>query len=203
MKLLKEKLKRHVGHDLTCVWYGDINAPRDICIECLDCNEVLVSCETIENGFMVNNIRKVADDKPTNIEGYFHVNFYPVATLIQSLYEMKGCNCGGLCHIVVDKDNIYDDCLDSVLELCELEENKDREDTEICSAICKMMKRMSFYQRATLFFMMINAPITNYSDCEPNSVFRHMFEDKIPECYKMFDYRHEFHEEDDNHPEKE
>lgn len=43
-----EKLKNHIGHDIVCVAYGDIDNPVDICIECEDCNEVLVSAETYE-----------------------------------------------------------------------------------------------------------------------------------------------------------
>lgn len=43
-----EKLKNHIGHDIVCVAYGDINNPDDICIECEDCNEVLISAETFE-----------------------------------------------------------------------------------------------------------------------------------------------------------
>lgn len=42
------KLKEHIGHDIVCVAYGDINDPVDICIECEDCNEVLVSAEDFE-----------------------------------------------------------------------------------------------------------------------------------------------------------
>lgn len=40
-----EKLRHHIGHDIQCVAYGDINDPVDICIECCDCCEVLVSAE--------------------------------------------------------------------------------------------------------------------------------------------------------------
>ena len=43
-----EKLKNHVGHNVVCVTYGDSNNPQDICIECEDCNEVLVSAEFFE-----------------------------------------------------------------------------------------------------------------------------------------------------------
>lgn len=41
-----DKLKPHIGHRIECVCYGDRDNPDDICIECLDCNEVLVSAET-------------------------------------------------------------------------------------------------------------------------------------------------------------
>lgn len=43
-----EKLKNHIGHDIVCVAYGDIDNPCDICIECEDCNEVLISAETFD-----------------------------------------------------------------------------------------------------------------------------------------------------------
>lgn len=38
MNWMYEKLKPHIGHDIVCVSYGDINDPVDICIECEDCN---------------------------------------------------------------------------------------------------------------------------------------------------------------------
>lgn len=41
-----EKLRPHIGHNITCVYYGKKNEdPVDICIECEDCNEVLISAE--------------------------------------------------------------------------------------------------------------------------------------------------------------
>lgn len=41
-----EKLRPHIGHNITCVHYGKKNeGPVDICIECEDCNEVLISAE--------------------------------------------------------------------------------------------------------------------------------------------------------------
>ena len=43
-----EWMKRHVGHQITCVYYGDsANDPDDVCIECETCNEVLFSAETL------------------------------------------------------------------------------------------------------------------------------------------------------------
>lgn len=43
-----EKLKQHIGHNIVCVGYGDIENPVDICIECEDCNEVLISSEDFD-----------------------------------------------------------------------------------------------------------------------------------------------------------
>lgn len=42
---MREILKPHIGHNITCVCYGDLDDPADVCIECLDCNEVLISSE--------------------------------------------------------------------------------------------------------------------------------------------------------------
>lgn len=41
-------MKTHVGHKLSCVYYGDSsNDPDDVCIECETCNEVLFSAESL------------------------------------------------------------------------------------------------------------------------------------------------------------
>lgn len=40
-----ERLKPHIGHNIVCACYGDVNNPEDICIECEDCYCVLVSAE--------------------------------------------------------------------------------------------------------------------------------------------------------------
>ena len=45
---MKEKLKRHIGHNVVCVCYGDPDDPVDVCIECEDCCEVLVSAEDFD-----------------------------------------------------------------------------------------------------------------------------------------------------------
>lgn len=45
MNHMYNKLKNHIGHSIVCVAYGDEKNPADICIECEDCCEVLVSAE--------------------------------------------------------------------------------------------------------------------------------------------------------------
>lgn len=47
--MVYDLLKHHIGHKIVCVAYGDINNPDDICIECEDCNEVLISSESFDN----------------------------------------------------------------------------------------------------------------------------------------------------------
>jgi hypothetical protein len=46
MNFMYKRLLPHVGHRITCCTYGDPNDPMDVCIECEDCNEVLVSAES-------------------------------------------------------------------------------------------------------------------------------------------------------------
>ena len=45
---MAQKLLPHVGHDISCVTYGDSENPSDICIECDECGTVLVSAEDFE-----------------------------------------------------------------------------------------------------------------------------------------------------------
>lgn len=45
MNYIKEKLLNHIGHNIVCVYYGNKEDPNDVCIECEDCNEVLISAE--------------------------------------------------------------------------------------------------------------------------------------------------------------
>ena len=48
MNYIRERLKQHLGHAIVCVYYGDMDDPADICIECEDCCEVLISAEDYE-----------------------------------------------------------------------------------------------------------------------------------------------------------
>lgn len=43
MRIMYNHLRPHIGHNVVCVCYGKGEEPVDICIECEDCNEVLVS----------------------------------------------------------------------------------------------------------------------------------------------------------------
>lgn len=38
-----KELKRHIGHDIECVYYGESKEEaQNVAIECNDCNEVLM-----------------------------------------------------------------------------------------------------------------------------------------------------------------
>ena len=44
-EILWNLLNDHIGHNVEIVYYGDPNDPADICLECLDCNEVILDAE--------------------------------------------------------------------------------------------------------------------------------------------------------------
>jgi len=41
-----EDLKRHVGHTIECVYYGDPDNPISVAIECTTCSEVLLDFDS-------------------------------------------------------------------------------------------------------------------------------------------------------------
>ena len=43
---LWNELKKHRGHKISIVSYGDWNSPEDICLECEDCGEVILDAES-------------------------------------------------------------------------------------------------------------------------------------------------------------
>lgn len=43
------ELKRHIGHDIVCVSYGDPNDPVNVAVECETCNEVLLDYDKEED----------------------------------------------------------------------------------------------------------------------------------------------------------
>ena len=43
---LWKRLSNHYGHKVVIAKYGDVNNPVDICLECEDCNEVILSADT-------------------------------------------------------------------------------------------------------------------------------------------------------------
>lgn len=42
---LWDKLAEHFGHDVRISVYGDVDDPADVCLECEDCNEVILDAE--------------------------------------------------------------------------------------------------------------------------------------------------------------
>ena len=81
---------------------------------------------------------------------YYHPKFKIVADMIHILYNLDGCCCGGLCHIVTDDNNINNSSLECVIKMCN--ENKDEIDSELSKTICELLLQMSIEQRIILFY---------------------------------------------------
>lgn len=43
--ILRNELKRHRGHKVNIVSYGNWDNPEDICLKCEDCGEVILDAE--------------------------------------------------------------------------------------------------------------------------------------------------------------
>lgn len=103
---------------------------------------------TVEDSRMENYVE-------SNLEAcdckYYSPKLKAILSMIHALYEIDGCCCGGICHIVTDDDNYDDDDLDFVINECHKEENKDRLELELAEAICIAMKKLSMPERALLF----------------------------------------------------
>jgi len=41
-----EDLKKHIGHKIVCVGYGDLDNPANVAIECETCSEVILSYDS-------------------------------------------------------------------------------------------------------------------------------------------------------------
>lgn len=74
-----------------------------------------------------------------------------IVIMIHALYEMDGCSCGGICHIVTDDDNFDDHSLNVVISECHKKENQDRPEIELAEAICLALKKLSLQERALVF----------------------------------------------------
>lgn len=42
---LFDKILKHMGHPIECVYYGESDCPANVAVECLLCNEVIVDCD--------------------------------------------------------------------------------------------------------------------------------------------------------------
>lgn len=57
--VLWDALKDHFGHNVTIAVYGDPKHPADVCLECKDCNQVVLDAEIYtlcprEDGYVMN-----------------------------------------------------------------------------------------------------------------------------------------------------
>lgn len=74
-----------------------------------------------------------------------------IKTMISALYDIEGCICGGIAHIVVDDDNFEDHHLQFVIDECNKEENKDRLEVGLAKLICEELLKLPMQTRALLF----------------------------------------------------
>lgn len=81
---------------------------------------------------------------------YYIPHLETIRELIACLYALEGCCCGGLAHIVTDDNNIEDHHIQFVLNECNLDENKDREEVGLVKLICEELLKLSIQQRALL-----------------------------------------------------
>lgn len=82
---------------------------------------------------------------------YMSPKLKAVVVMIHALYELDGCDCGGICHIVTDEDNYDDDSIQCILEECKKPENIDCIELELAEAICKALLKLSMQERALIF----------------------------------------------------
>lgn len=113
---------------------------------------------------------------------YWNDKFPIVKDMINVLY--KYCSVGGCCHIVTDDDNIYDRDLDFVIEYAQ--HRGDRIDSELSIAICKILKTMTFLQRAVLLDS-LNYNI-DFHDKESFDAFYDSSEEHLTCMLKEYDY---------------
>lgn len=93
------------------------------------------------------------DDWETTIPDYckyYTPHLETIRELINCLYQLEGCCCGGLAHIVTDDENIEDHHIQFVLDECDKEENQDREEVGLVKLICTELLKLSIQQRALL-----------------------------------------------------
>ena len=115
---------------------------------------------------------------------YYNEKFPIIRDMIHVLYDY--CPAGGCCHIVTDDNNIYNEDLEFVINYAQREENRDRIDSELSIAICKMLIKMTFLQRAVLFDSM-NYDI-DYRDKEDFDIFYPSDEDSLKNIFESYDW---------------
>lgn len=73
-----------------------------------------------------------------------------IGKLVDVLYDLPGCDCGGLCHIVTDDGNVEDGHLNFVIESCDKAQDKYLE-KDVAKLICQLMSKLTIDQRQELY----------------------------------------------------
>ena len=98
---MRQKLLPHVGHEISCVAYGDRDDPSDVCIECEDCYTVLVSAEDfnqdmagdykITQRLRIGGRTLLMGHNPEDKEAPYLTNAGGRAVFFQELYSGEKC----------------------------------------------------------------------------------------------------------------
>ena len=70
---------------------------------------------------------------------------------VRTLYNVLEKHSGGLAHIVVDENNLDDESIQCILEECNKEENKNRDDVYTCKVLCESLLKLTYEQRCFIF----------------------------------------------------
>lgn len=79
---------------------------------------------------------------------YYNPHMETIIEYCRCLYELDGCACGGLLHILLDDGNYRDDDILFCLNLCIT--NPDEEESDIGILICKEYLKLSMDERNVL-----------------------------------------------------
>lgn len=107
-----------------------------------------------------------------NLNLYWNPKIPIIVKMIDVLYTLPDCSCGGCCHIVVDDDNIRDEDLKFIIEYCKDKKNADRVDKELSSLICELLLQLNIDQRIIIFEAMGNG-----YDIEDKSMWDYLTKD--------------------------
>ena len=78
-----------------------------------------------------------------------------VIALIHALYDLPGCGCGGIAHVLIDDENVTDDDIAWMMEKV----NSDDEwytgsiERDLVELLCRELSEMTLEQRLAIFEM--------------------------------------------------
>lgn len=103
---------------------------------------------------------------------YYNPHLNTIRELISCLYNLEGCCTGGLAHIVTDDNNIEDHHIQFVLDECNKEENKNREEVGLVKLICEELLKLSINERILLFMSYYRYIFCSDNDCKNCPVYK-------------------------------
>lgn len=118
--------------------------------------------------------------KDVDFTNYYSEYFPILNDMIKILYDYA--STGGCCHVVTDDDNIEDHSLQFVIDYAK---TSDDIDAELSSAICSMMLKMTFLQRA-VFFDATSEWCFDYMDKEYFDALYDSSEENLKKAYKKY-----------------